>query len=217
MKLEHILLGVLLERPSTGYVLKKFMDTHGRFLRSYTQMSQVYRSLTAMTKRGWVTYSAEVRPGAQDAKIFSVTAEGATVFLDSLTGPYEPPTRFEDPEFGARVAFTGFRSVAQLLTLIATELRARQRQVARFRFRDRHIDYQPTIPFDAALSDAVSERMHQFGAMAIDAQMDKLITLRTWLMSGELSGTGPAADRKPDLAQPAPSTPAPTHPEEQLR
>ena len=36
MKLEHILLGALLERPSTGYDLKKFMDTHGRFLRSNT-------------------------------------------------------------------------------------------------------------------------------------------------------------------------------------
>ena len=45
MKLEYILLGVLLTRRSTGYDLKRYMDTHGRFLRPNTQMSQVYRVL----------------------------------------------------------------------------------------------------------------------------------------------------------------------------
>ena len=88
MKLENILLGVLLQHPSTGYDLKKFLDTTGRFLRSNTQMSQVYRSLTRMEELGWVAHTVENRPGAQDAKTYRVTEEGATVFLDWLKGPY---------------------------------------------------------------------------------------------------------------------------------
>ncbi|WP_435157695.1 hypothetical protein [Amycolatopsis sacchari] len=58
-----ILLGVLVQRPSTGYDLQKYLGTFGRFLRSNTQMSQVYRSLSKRESGGWVTHSVEPRPG----------------------------------------------------------------------------------------------------------------------------------------------------------
>lgn len=73
MKLENVLLGVLLRRSSAGCELKKFMDTHGRFLRSNTQMSQVYRALAGMEERGWVSRTVESRPGTTDAKTYLVT------------------------------------------------------------------------------------------------------------------------------------------------
>jgi PadR family transcriptional regulator AphA len=155
MKLEHILLGVLLEHPSTGYDLKKYMDTHGRFLRSNTQMSQVYRTLAAMENQAWVTHSVEARPGAQDAKTYRVTNEGATVFLDWLTGPYHPPTRFQDPDLGVRLMFAGFMSAEQLLRILDTEIDTRQDEIARFRFRDRRQQWAPTIPFDAELTESI--------------------------------------------------------------
>jgi PadR family transcriptional regulator AphA len=98
---------VLLQQPSTGYDLKKYLDTFGRFLRSNTQRSQVYRSLAKMEESGWVTHTVESRPGAQDAKIYRVTDEGATISLDWLKGPYHPPTRFQDPEFSVRLSFAG--------------------------------------------------------------------------------------------------------------
>ncbi|GAB3763986.1 PadR family transcriptional regulator [Microlunatus parietis] len=194
MKLEYILLGVLLGRPRTGYDLKKFLDAHGRFLRSNTQMSQVYRSLTAMAEREWVSYRTESRPGAQDAKIFRVTAEGATVFLDWLTGPYHPPTRFEDPEFGVRLHFAGFLTVDQLLALLDTELEARQRQVAKYRFRDRTEVFEPEVPFDAELAVALNDRMHQYGAAAIDQHIKNLIELRADLLDGRLPVRTPETD-----------------------
>ncbi len=186
MKLEYILLGTLLGRPRTGYDLKKFMDTHGRFLRSNTQMSQVYRSLTAMAERGWVSFTVQGRPGAQDAKIYRVTAEGASVFLDWLTGPYHPPTRFQDPDFGVRLHFAGFLTVDQLLALLDTELEARQRQVAKYRFRDRTEQYEASVPFDVELAIAINDRTHVHGAAAIDAHLRNLIELRSDLLDGRL-------------------------------
>ncbi len=186
MKLEYILLGTLLGRPRTGYDLKKFMDTHGRFLRSNTQMSQVYRSLTTMAERDWVSYTVQSRPGAQDAKIYRVTDEGATVFLDWLTGPYRPPTRFEEPDFTVRLHFAGFLTVDQLLGLLDTEIEARQRQVAKYRYRDRTEQYEPAGPFDAELAVAVGDRMHTYGAAAIDTHIANLIELRTDLLDGRL-------------------------------
>ena len=187
MKLEHILLGVLLEHPSTGYDIKKYLDTHGRFLRSNTQMSQVYRSLGSMESQGWVTHSVDPRPGAQDAKTYRVTDEGATVFLDWLTGPYHPASRFQDPELAARLSFAGFMSAEQLLRILDVEIQTRQDEIARYRNRDRREQWAPTIAFDTELAESVGERLHVMGASAIDAHVAGLISLRKELLDGQLS------------------------------
>jgi PadR family transcriptional regulator, regulatory protein AphA len=194
MKLENLLLGVLLQHPSTGYDLKRYLDTHGRFLRSNTQMSQVYRSLGHMEDRGWITRTVEPRPGAQDAKRYEVTEEGATVFLDWLTSPYVPPSRFEDPDLTARLAFAGFMSVEQVIDLLDTEIETRQNQVARYRHRQRQLVRTPTAPFDEPLADAIGEWMHHKGADAIDAHIANLVELRRQLLDGLLPDR-PGADQ----------------------
>jgi len=182
MKLENILLGVLLRQPSTGYDLKKYLDTFGRFQRSNTQMSQVYRSLSTMENQGWVAHTVEPRPGAQDAKRYHVTAEGATLFLDWLKGPYHPPTRFQDPEFGVRLGFAGFMAVEEVLRLLETEINTRRDEIARFRFRDRTVPRDPALPYDAPLAEFVGEWAHQTGAAAMDAHVAACEELRTRLL-----------------------------------
>lgn len=186
MKLENILLGVLLQHPSTGYDLKKYLDTYGRFLRSNTQMSQVYRSLGQMEDRGWVTHTVEPRPGAQDAKRYEVTEEGASVFLDWLASPYVPPSRFENPDFTVRMAFAGLMTVEQVIRLLDIEVEARQDQVAHYRYRDRNLVRAPAVPFDEPLADAVGEWMHRMGAQAMDAHIAGLLELRRQLLDGLL-------------------------------
>jgi PadR family transcriptional regulator AphA len=196
MKLEHIVLGTLLRQPSTGYDLKKFLDVGGRFMRSNTTMSQVYRVLGSMEERGWVTHAVEHRPGAQDAKTFRVTDEGATVFLDWLTGPYTPPSRFEDPDFGVRLAFAAFMSVDQVLRLLDIEIDARLAQIARYRDRDRSLTWDTTVPVDLELGDIVAEWSHRKGADSIDAHVARLHELRGVLL--DLRSSVPAhADETP--------------------
>lgn len=182
MKLENILLGVLLQQPSTGYDLKKYLDTWGRFLRSNTQMSQVYRSLAKMEDNDWVRHSVERRPGAQDAKTYHVTDEGATIFLDWLKGPYQPPSRFQDPEFSVRLSFAGFLTAEDVLRLLDTEIATREDEIARYRFRDRTPLRAPSVPFDPALSDLVAEWSHRAGADAMDAHVAACLALRSTLL-----------------------------------
>lgn len=186
MKLEHLLLGLLGEMPRTGYEIKKFLDTHGRFLRSNTTMSQVYRSLASMTERGWTAYAIDERPGAQDAKIYRVTAEGMTVFREWLEGPYSPPSRFQDPEFGARLGFAGYLTPEKLIALVDIELDARRDQVAKYRFRDRSIADGTSAEFDRVLAASVSERLHQHGTQQIDLHIAQLEELRRELLDGTL-------------------------------
>lgn len=182
MKLEHLLLGVLAMHPRTGYDLKKYMDTHGRFLRSNTQMSQVYRSLATMERNGWAVHELEPRPGATDAKRYFLTEEGATVFLDWLTGPYSPPSRHVDPELTARLAFAGFMTRDAVLRLLDIELDARTAEIARYRDRDRSHELTPVLPYDSELAELVSEWSHQAGAAAMDAHLDRIAELRRQLL-----------------------------------
>jgi PadR family transcriptional regulator AphA len=184
MKLEHILLGVLLTRPSTGYDLKRYMDTHGRFQRPNTQMSQVYRCLSSMEERGWVWHTVEPRPGAQDAKTYRVTDEGITVFMDWLTAPYTPATVYvRDPGFYGRLAFCGFLQLDQVIELLDREIHARQLQIKRYRDRDRTILQEPEIPFDAELQSLVEERTHELGSQYMDQHVAWCIALREELQS----------------------------------
>lgn len=182
MKLEHLLLGVLAMHPRTGYDLKKYMDTHGRFLRSNTQMSQVYRSLASMERQGWAVHALEPRAGATDAKRYTLTEAGATVFLDWLTGPYSPPSRHVDPELHARLAFAGFMSRDEVIRLLDTELDARTREVAKYRDRDRSHDLTPALPYDADFAGRVEEWSHRAGAAAMDAHIAAVANLRERLL-----------------------------------
>jgi PadR family transcriptional regulator, regulatory protein AphA len=187
VKLENILLGVLLRYPSTGYDLKKYLDTAGRFHRSNTQMSQVYRTLGSMERVGWVVHEVLPRPGAQDAKRYRVTEEGATVFLDWLKGPYHSPSRLGDPEFTVRLSFAGFMSVEEVIALLDVEIRERREQVARYRFRDRFLPVEPDLPYDEELADAVGEWQHRRGAAAMDAHIADCEDLRRRLLDGDLT------------------------------
>jgi DNA-binding PadR family transcriptional regulator len=187
MKLENILLGVLLRNPSTGYDLKKYLDTAGRFLRSNTQMSQVYRSLAQMERLGWVVHEILPRPGAQDAKLYRVTEEGTTVFLDWLKGPYHSPSRLGDPELTARLSFAGFMGVEEVIALLEVEIRERRDQVARYRYRDRTLPVDPDLPYDEELADAVGEWQHRRGAAAMDAHIAECEDLRRRLLDGDLT------------------------------
>jgi len=160
----------------------RFMDSDGRFLRSNTTMSQVYRSLKAMEERGWVDHTVERRAGATDAKTYRVTEEGATILLDWLTGPYTPPTRFEDPELGCRLFFAGFMTRDQVVRLLNIEIDVRRDEISRFRNRDRRVTIDSTIDFDAALHELVSEWQHVGGAASKDAHVARCVALRDLLL-----------------------------------
>ncbi|AXK46185.1 PadR family transcriptional regulator [Brachybacterium saurashtrense] len=199
MKLEHLLLGVLAMHPRTGYDLKKYMDTHGRFLRSNTQMSQVYRSLASMERHGWAVHELEPRPGATDAKRYALTEEGATVFLDWLTGAYSPPSRHVDPELQARLSFAGFMSRQEALHLLDVELEVRAAEIARYRDRDRSHELTPVLPYDDELAALVGEWSHRAGAAAMDAHLDRVAALRR-----ELLDTPQTTPREPAVGFAAP-------------
>ncbi|MER5951865.1 PadR family transcriptional regulator [Streptomyces sp. NPDC001904] len=170
MKFEHVLLGVLAMRPQSGYDLRRWLEREGRFLRSGVHQSQVYRLLGRMTDQGWITWEADARDGAPDAKVYRLTEAGREALIDWAHSPYEPPSRFQDPEFVARLLFAGMLDADLPLQLIDTELAHRRAQVAHSRGRDRTLRLDEALPeIDAPRARLLNELLHLEGVRQIDA------------------------------------------------
>lgn len=186
MKLEHLLLGVLLVRPRTGYDLTRYMDMEGVFMRPRTQMSQIYRSLTRMAERNWVTFTVSNRPGAQDAKIYRATPLGREIFFQWLTSTFKPTLEPINYEFRARLFFCGFLDEQAMIDLLTLEIDSRKRQIAKYRFRDRTIESDPDSGFNVELATVIEDFEHESGAGAMDRLVARLIELRELMRGRQL-------------------------------
>lgn len=187
VKLEHILLGMLLQRPQTGYELQQFMDGSGRFLRANTSMTQVYRSLRSMEQDGWLEHDVEPRHGARDAKRYTVTEHGHAVFLDWLRQPYVPPDRFGDEQFAVHLRFRAqYLGRASVIELLDAEIDFWQQHRSRFRHRDRAESFAADSPIDVEFAGAILNWEHRYGANRVDAHLDAVAQLRATLLADDL-------------------------------
>ena len=168
MKLEYFILGLLQLKPMTGYDLKKFLDTEGRFIRRRTPLSQIYTTLSRMADDGLLTFQTQAQDGKPDRKIYSLTPEGKSSLMDWLTAPHEPSFRFQDRYLLGKISFAHNIDQTIILQHLKTELAYRKDQIAAFRERDRKFEISPDSNVDADRAHAVWELLHDYGAGAID-------------------------------------------------
>ena len=168
MKLEYFILGLLKINPSTGYDIKKFLDTEGRFGRKRAPLSQIYTTLKRMAANGWVVFEEEKREGKPDIKIYQNTEVGEGVLLDYLHSPLEPSFRFRESDIQYRILFAYLVEPEVIIAQLQAELDFRQGQIAKFRNRDRTIQSESLSETDLAYAQEIYEKLHSFGARAID-------------------------------------------------
>jgi DNA-binding PadR family transcriptional regulator len=180
MKLEYLLLGLFSMRPWSGYDLGKWFAGGGRFYRSNTDQSQIYRVLKRMEEAGWITHQVDPRDKRPDAKLYSIAEAGRAEFLRWVRTPFVPPSRFQDAEFLVRFVYGGAVDPDSLRHLLTTELEARRDQVARSRGRDRTQRYENPIPeIDVDRANFLLEASHVHGMHDIDdwiVWLEKMIT-----------------------------------------
>jgi PadR family transcriptional regulator AphA len=92
MSLEYAILGFLNYHPYTGYDLKKIFDSSVRHFWPADQ-SQIYRTLTRLTKQGFAEMEKVPQQDRPDRKVYHITAAGRATLLSWLSGP--PP--IDDP------------------------------------------------------------------------------------------------------------------------
>jgi DNA-binding PadR family transcriptional regulator len=169
VKFEYVLLALVAGRPRSGFDLGRWVETEGQFLRSRAHHSQIYRLLGRMTDDGWVAFEVDPREGRPDAKVYRLTPRGREVLWEWVRSPYEPTSRFQDPDFLARFAFTAPLDRQAAIGLIETELAYRRSQIARNRDRDRTLRFEDQPPeLDRGLAQEVFDELHAYGASAVD-------------------------------------------------
>ena len=89
MSLEFAILGFLNYRPYSGYDLKKIFDTSVRHFWPADQ-SQIYRTLSRMSEKGWVEIEIVRQEARPDRKEYSITETGRAELRQWLVTPLVP-------------------------------------------------------------------------------------------------------------------------------
>lgn len=124
MSLEYAILGFLNDRPLSGYDLKKIFDTSVRHFWAADQ-SQIYRTLTRLTERGWVEMEVVEQNDRPDRKEYSITGAGKDALRQWLLAPVRPHTPHSAELI--QVFFAGQLSDEEILAMFeraAEEVRA---------------------------------------------------------------------------------------------
>lgn len=175
MKLEHFILGLLSMKPYTGYDIKKYLDTEGRFIRARVHFSQLYRTLKSMEQEGLVYSVEEARGGRPDAKVYHLTPAGYDAFISWLRSPLEFSFRQQESELGMRLSFGALLDNATLLRMLHNELAFRQQQIAQFRNRDRTLQgIEARGGLDPARLIFLRDLTHELGTGRMDHYVDWL-------------------------------------------
>ncbi|WP_210508327.1 PadR family transcriptional regulator [Naasia sp. SYSU D00057] len=190
-RLDVITLGLLRERPRTGYDVRKWLDRYGWALGYSAQTSQIYRQLGRLVERGWADTTPDPRRTGPDGKLYAVTEDGRTAFEEWVDSPYEPAMRPMDPDFQVRMHFSRHRGPATVLDLVRTELAFRRAQ------HDRRTSFDPAL-LPAGADDAAWAR-----------EVHLLLEGRGRLLSANLIAWLEAAEERLALlaSSPAPSLP----------
>jgi len=143
MHLEHVILGFLNYMPLTGYDLKRSFDASVQHFWP-TDRSQIYKTLSRLADRGWVTVEVVHQESLPNRKVYTITSSGRAALREWSESEPEPP-KARDP-FLIQVFFGGMLDHKQAIEF----LEARSKQL-----RDFLGTYQAIA--DAPLTDAQNQ------------------------------------------------------------
>jgi DNA-binding PadR family transcriptional regulator len=86
MSLEHILLGILSDKPLTGYDISKWYQMLLKYFYPADQRT-IYRALKRMHENGWVDVEVVVQETSPNRKVYHLTQIGKTELKEWLATP----------------------------------------------------------------------------------------------------------------------------------
>lgn len=182
-KLDHYILGLLIINPKTGYDIKKYLDTEGRFDRAKAPLSQIYTTLKRMTEKNLVIFVEEKRDGKPDLKIYSTTAKGRNQLIDFIHSPLKLTFRFSESSIVFRMKFAFLVEADVIIKQIQEELAYRQEQISKFRHRDRTVESANLSTAELAYVQAINDEAHIYGAARMDLFVDHLQKMLTFFQN----------------------------------
>jgi DNA-binding PadR family transcriptional regulator len=123
MDVKFMLLGFLMQDSMTGYECKKKFSLSFSFF-SGLSYGSIYPALKKMQQEGLITLKVEIRDGAPNRKVYTITDAGKKVFLEALRAPFD----FDRPKnaFLARLFFFAHLSPEERLAAAKMHLESIQ-------------------------------------------------------------------------------------------
>jgi DNA-binding PadR family transcriptional regulator len=191
MKFDDVLLALIARRARSGYDLKKWLDVEGIFIRANADSSQIYRTLRRLRQQGLIVHEV-VRKSGPDAKVYRVTDDGMAHLRALAATPFEPPARWSEPDFSARISLLGPIEPSSIVPTYDREIAFREAQIRRFRNRPRLDDFEPGVAgLDAELRRVLMHEADLNGQRGMDRWLEWLREQRS-MWAGRLGQ--PAAD-----------------------
>ncbi|WP_349428506.1 PadR family transcriptional regulator [Microbacterium sp. LWS13-1.2] len=183
MTIEEILLALLAQNARSGYDLKKWLDVEGIFFRANADQAHIYRALRVLERQGLVDFRKEQR-GGPAAKVYFLTDAGIARLREAAAAPYEPPARWQEPDFLARFTLLGPIHPSALRDQVATEIAFREEQIRRYRNRDRSFTLgENSAGIDPDVLILVGDASHYSGITQLDLWLSWLRSLESTLLS----------------------------------
>lgn len=85
---DYVILGLLAERPLSGYQIKKIVDIRFQFFWSES-FGQIFPALRSLTAEGLVAECAAAGTGARSSKTYQITPAGREALIVWLSQPVE--------------------------------------------------------------------------------------------------------------------------------
>ena len=104
MSLSYAMLGLLTYGPMNGYNLKKIFDKSIAHVWA-ASLSQIYRELSSLEKKGYVTSIIQKQEDGPDKRIYNITDLGRDAFQNWLKDFPEQPSFYQRDEFMLRIFF----------------------------------------------------------------------------------------------------------------
>jgi PadR family transcriptional regulator, regulatory protein AphA len=122
MSLEHILLGILSDKPLTGYDISKWYQMLLKYFYP-TDQRTIYRALKRMHENGWVDVEVVVQDSSPNRKVYHLTQIGKSELKEWLSTPLPL-----DPAYNIWLGQLFFGDKVDT-AYIVTNLQARRQQV----------------------------------------------------------------------------------------
>lgn len=126
--LDSVLLGIIVRKPSAGYDIRRYLEQSGRVYGYVPQSSQIYRQLARLVDRGLLVFELDGSRNGPEAKVYTLTPQGWSAFLDWAESPFEPSERPLDAHFQLHFTLAGALSPVLALRLVEIELAFREEQ-----------------------------------------------------------------------------------------
>ena len=135
--LDFALLGFLNYSPMTGYELKQNMDVSTAHFWN-AKLSQIYTTLKALEKKGWIRSSVHKQDERPDKRIYTITSEGKSNLQKWLAEPLTELASHKNTLL-LKLFFAAQTDKETIVELLRLQKKLHQRQADFYRIKTRDL------------------------------------------------------------------------------